>query len=135
MNELVHTVAIIDDDLDHMTIMCAVISSVDAEARVEAITNPREAESRVHGLPDGALVLIDRMLGSTESYPLVSTLHADRPDLRLVVMSAALMDVDAERALSAGACAALEKPGSLDGWRRLVCDLMGLAQPAKPSPN
>ncbi len=64
--------------------------------------------------------MIDRLLDGVESLALIDDVTAVRSDLYVVVLSASLTALDEERALYAGAHEAMQKPGSLAGWRALV---------------
>src|SRR5690606_25971009 len=109
-------VVIVDDDVDHAVIARSVLASVAPDAPVTTLTDPRDLAARLAEAPRDAVVLIDRMLDLAESFPLIQRVSAERPDLRFVMLSAALSVEDAGRAMEAGAAGAAEKPGSLRGW-------------------
>jgi DNA-binding NtrC family response regulator len=117
-------VLIVDDDPDHAVIARMVVASVAPARAVETCMDPRGAATRLMQAPDSAVVLIDRVLGGAESIPLVRETVAARPDLYLVVLSSSLLPDAQARALAAGAREAVEKPGSLDGWRSLVSGVL-----------
>ena len=119
------TVVIVDDEVDHAIIIRRVLAGIVPDATVEVMTDPRRIGERLLDAPHGALLLVDRMLDGRESIGMLRDLLAQRPDLSVALLSAALIEVDRERALSAGAIAAEEKPASLDGWRSLLRDLLG----------
>jgi CheY-like chemotaxis protein len=120
------SVVIVDDEVDHAIIIRRVLAGIAPDVAVSAMTDTRAIAERVRGAPDHALLLVDRMLDGRESFDLVSGLLRDRPDLSVALLSAALVDTDRDRALRAGAIAAAEKPGSLDGWRTLLRHLIDL---------
>jgi DNA-binding NtrC family response regulator len=117
-------VVIVDDELDHAIISRTVLAQVAPALRVSVFTDLQRVETRLLDVDEGALVLIDRVLGRTESFGLIERLSAARPDLYLVMLSAALSPEDRQRALRGGASAAAQKPGDLPGWRRLFEQLL-----------
>lgn len=127
-------VVIVDDDLDHAVIARTVLAAVAPLAPVTTLTDPRGVDARLAEVDSDALVLIDRVLDVEESYPLIRRVASVRPDLRFVMLSAALSAEDAERAIEAGAMGSAEKPGSLSGWRTLFERLLQDAEDAaRPS--
>jgi DNA-binding NtrC family response regulator len=119
-------VLIVDDEVDHAFIVRRMLADVAPDLPVEVITHPSGIASRLLEAPEGALVLMDRRLGPTESLDLLPGLREARPDLAVAILSAALVDEDRERALRLGALDAAEKPGTLDGWRTLLTGLLAL---------
>ena len=117
-------VLILDDEPDHATIVQWLIAEVAPDIPVETMTQADALARRLAAAPDGALLLIDRMLNGRESLELLPELRAARPDLTVVLISAALSETDRARALAAGADRALEKPGQLGGWRALLGQLL-----------
>ncbi len=117
-------IVIVDDDIDHAIIIRRVLAGIAPDAAVDVMTDPRHIDERLRDVPDGALLLMDRMLAGHESIPFLSGLLERRPDLSVVLLSAALLDSDRDRALRAGAIAAAEKPATLAGWRELLSDLL-----------
>ncbi len=124
-------VVVVDDDIDHALIVRLVLARMAPDAPIEVMTDPRGLAQRLVEVPQGALVLMDRQLDGRDGIDLLPLLRAERPDLRTVLLSAALPEPDRLRALAAGAYAAVEKPGSLIGWHRLMESL--LAAPAETS--
>ncbi|MDA0815683.1 MAG: response regulator [Chloroflexi bacterium] len=113
-------VLIVDDDLDHVVIARTVIQGIAPALPVETCMDARAAEQRIVTAPGSAIVFVDRMLGGTESIPLIEQAMSLRPDLYLVLMSSSLSADDRTRALTAGAIEAIEKPANLHEWRNLV---------------
>lgn len=113
-------VVLVDDDIDHAIIVRTVLASVAPDIPVRTLTDPHEVDTRLRQVEQGALLLIDRLLGAVESISFIAPLCADRPDLNVVLMSSSLSEPDAVRALDAGASEAIEKPGSIEGWRVLL---------------
>jgi DNA-binding NtrC family response regulator len=119
-------VVIVDDEVDHAIIIRRVLADVAPHASVDVMTDPYRVEERLAEAPLKALLLMDRMLAGRRSIDLIPALLLARPDLSIALLSAALSDEDHGRALSAGALAAAEKPATLDGWRVLLRDLLGM---------
>lgn len=119
------SVVIVDDEVDHAIIIRRVLAGIAPGAIVDVMTDPRNVDERLRDAPEGALLLVDRMLGGRESIGMLPDLLAHRPDLSVALLSAALIETDRARALDAGAIAAEEKPASLEGWRSLLRDLIG----------
>lgn len=128
-------VVIVDDDVDHAVIARTVLASVAPEVPVTTLTDPRGLGTRLAEVDRGALVLIDRVLDVEESYSVIRQVAALRPDLRFVMLSAALSRDDAARAIRAGATGSAEKPGSLGGWRTLLGRLLDEAEAAVRTPD
>lgn len=120
----VPTVVIVDDEADHVLIVEYVFAETAPDLPVESIASPAEAAHRIVDAPRGALILVDRLFGGADSIPALGEMRALRPDLRLVLLSAALSDEDRDAALRNGAERAEEKPRSLRGWRDLVESLL-----------
>ncbi len=118
-------VIVVDDDIDHALIVRLVLSRVAPEASIDVMTDPRALAQRLMEAPHDALVFMDRQLDGRDGIDLLPLLRAERPDLRTVLLSAALPEVDRLRALAAGAYAATEKPSSLVGWQHLVESMLG----------
>ena len=122
-----------DDDIDHVVIIRHMLADVASDLPVETITDPYDLLARlVEAASPGALLLIDRLLGGHEVYDTMTQLCAARPDVTVVMLSAALGDEERQRALASGARRAEQKPGSLAGWRELLGELVGGAPAARP---
>lgn len=117
-------VVIVDDEVDHAVISRMVLAQVAPGLAVETFTDLVGLEVRLHAVPQGALVIVDRMLGLVESFDLVRALTRVRPDLSVVLVSAVLTPEDRGRALESGAVAAAEKPGDLEAWRAFFRGLL-----------
>jgi DNA-binding NtrC family response regulator len=117
-------VVIVDDEVDHAIIIRRVLADVAPDAPVDVMTDARRIDVRLLQVPQGALLLMDRLLDGRESVSLLPALLEQRPDVSVAILSAALIEADRDRALRAGAIAAAEKPASLDGWRALLRDLL-----------
>ena len=115
---------VVDDDVDHALLVRMVLRQIAPGADVTVMTDPRELAERLAAAPEGALVLMDRRLDGRDGAAMFPALRESRPDLRLVLLSAALSDRERDRALALGAHAALEKPGSLVGWRVLLASVV-----------
>ncbi|MDA0364973.1 MAG: response regulator [Chloroflexi bacterium] len=120
------SIVIIDDEVDHAIIIRRVLVDVAPYAAVDVMTDPRKVEERLAEAPIHALLLMDRLLAGRQSIELIPALLCARPDLSIALLSAALSEEDRDRALATGALAAVEKPATLDGWRVLLRDLLGL---------
>lgn len=126
---------VVDDDVDQALLVRMILRQLLPGTDVTVMTDPRELADRLAVSPEGALVLMDRRLDGRDGAALFPALRECRPDLRLVLLSAALSDRERERALALGAHAALEKPGSLVGWRALLASVVldaGAPEAARP---
>lgn len=123
------SVVIVDDDIDHAVIIRTVLSMISPNTAVTVHTDMRAIAPRLLSAPQGAVVLMDRVLGVEESYTLLAHLHERRPDLCIALLSAALTDRDRDRAFDAGAEVVAEKPGTIDGWRTLLSALVTREEP------
>jgi len=111
---------VVDDDINHAVIARTVIEMVVPGAEVQVMTDSRGLSRRLLDAPEGALVMTDRMMGLRESFGMIEAVRERRPDLRFVVLSAALSGEDQARALEAGAVMAVQKPPTVAEWRVLV---------------
>ena len=118
------SVVVVVDDIDHALIVRLVLSRVAPDAAIEVMTDPRALAQRLIEVPRDALVFMDRQLDGRDGIDLLPLLRAERPDLRTVLLSAALPEADRLRALAAGS-AATEKPASVISWQRLVESVLG----------
>ena len=123
MSVLPHIV-VVDDDVDHALLARMVLRQIVPGAEVTVMTDPHELAERLALVPAGALVLMDRRLDGRDGAAMIPALRAVRGDLRFVLLSAALSERERDRALALGAQAALEKPGSLVGWRSLLASIV-----------
>lgn len=121
---LVQAILVVDDDADHMLIIRTILSLLAPDAQVQACADGPTLLARLAQMPPGALVLIDRRLGRVESFEVIAEARRRRPDVAIVMLSAALSVADRARALAAGACTAVEKPASLGGWRNVLGALL-----------
>lgn len=113
-------VLIVDDEIDHAVILRAVIASVAPDSSTDICTDPSRLPGALLEAEPRAVVFIDRLLHGVESFGYLPDVTRRRPDLYVVVLSSALSEEDQQRARSAGAAGAIEKPGSLALWRALV---------------
>ncbi len=118
---------IVDDEVDHALIIQTLVTEMAADLLVEVITEASGVVERLERAPERALLLLDRILDGREVFEWLGTLRAARPDLTIVVLSAALSEEDRERALNAGADHAAQKPGNIAAWRALLAEVMRLA--------
>ena len=118
-------VLVVDDDADHAQIARLVLRSLAPSTAVEVVHNAPSAVARLGALPRGAVVLIDRRLHGAESFDTVVEMRSLRPDVSVVMLSAALSSIDRAYALACGAADAFEKPASLDGWREMLAAIVG----------
>ncbi len=118
---------IVDDEVDHALIIRSLVTEMAADLPVEVITEASGVVERLEQAPERALLLLDRILDGREVFEWLGTLRAARPDLTIVVLSAALSEEDRKRALNAGADHAAQKPGGIAGWRALLAEVMQLA--------
>jgi DNA-binding response OmpR family regulator len=117
-------VLIVDDESDHATIIQWVVTELAPALPVQMFLRPELLQHQLGSVPDGALLLLDRMINGRESLAMLPDLRSERPDLTVALMSAALSEADRARALVAGAGFAVEKPGHLAGWRALLGELL-----------
>jgi len=110
-------VLIVDDDADHAWIVRVMLRTMCPNLPVEVCGDLGVLDLATAALPGGSLVLMDRMIRGAETFDRVVDLHARRPDLAIVMMSAMFTSVDRAYAIACGAREAMEKPSGLDGWR------------------
>lgn len=123
-------VLVVDDDPDHARIAALVVASLAPGLAVRCARDAASALGALEAQPRGALVLVDRVLAGVESFDAVARMHALRPDVTIVMLSAALSSTDRAYALACGARDAIEKPGCLAGWRDVLGALLGTGQPS-----
>ena len=121
------SVVIVDDEVDHALIVRLVLHQVAPDATVAVMTDPRALAARLVEAPLGSVVLLDHNLDGRDGIELLPLLAAERSDLRVVLLSAALTEPDRLRALAAGAYDAAEKPSSVAEWRAFVTALLDTA--------
>ncbi|MSQ30915.1 MAG: response regulator [Dehalococcoidia bacterium] len=131
MPSAARTVVIIDDDPDHALIVGLVLEQIGAGAQVRIDSSRAGFLDALATVAPGALMLLDRCLGPTESFDLLTQARMLRPDITTVMLSAVLSTADRARALRAGAVDAREKPGSIAGWRVLLTALLKDGQAAR----
>jgi len=117
---------VVDDDINHAVIARTVIEMVVPGAGVQVMTDARALSRRLLDVPEDALVLIDRVMGTRESFGVIEAVRDERPDVRFVMLSAALSDEDQARALEVGAVMAVQKPPTVAEWRTLVRSMRAL---------
>lgn len=129
-------VLIIDDEPDHAQIVRQLLAMSEPGLSVELVSGELESGTgprhealppSIGATPAGALVLVDRLLAGRDCYPMLGRCARERPDLTLVVLSAALSPEERRRALAAGAHEAAEKPATLSEWRGLLGRLLALS--------
>lgn len=118
---------IVDDDPDHAMIMRRLLGEIAPAAPVALVSEAESMVARLSDAPERALVLIDRNLHGHDALEYLAAVRAQRPDLTLVVLSAALAEPERRRALAAGAHDAAQKPSSIAQWRDLLRDLVALS--------
>ena len=118
------TVVIVDDDPDHTFIARHVLLGLAPHLEVRVLTTLEGLARELSAAPAGTLVLLDRLIAGVETYTALTEARAARPDLRVALLSAWLTPEEERRARLAGAAAAAEKPGTLDGWRALLGGLL-----------
>ena len=123
-NILPPALIVVDDEVDHAAIVRRLLADIAPPLPVEVVTGASGLLERLREAPQGALLLLDRLLDGREVFDVVSALAAERPDLTVAVLSAALSEHDRERALAAGADHAAQKPGRIADWRALLTDLL-----------
>ncbi|MGE3856302.1 MAG: response regulator transcription factor [Dehalococcoidia bacterium] len=129
-------VLVVDDDPDHAQIAALVLHALAPGLEVRLCRDAAGAVLALDDEPRGALVLIDRMLAGVESFDTVVRMHALRPDVTIVMLSAALSSIDRAYALACGARDALEKPAGLAAWRDAFSVLLGLTEaPERHAPR
>ncbi|MFA7248605.1 MAG: response regulator [Dehalococcoidia bacterium] len=132
----VHPAAIlvVDDDSDHAQIARIVLRSIAPGIPVDVCGSSALVLDAASELPRDTLVLMDRILHGRESFGAIVELRAARPDVWVVLLSAALSSVDRAYAIACGAYEAMEKPGSLDGWREMLGSVVA-HEPAATAPS
>lgn len=130
MGRIPPAVLVVDDDPDHARIAALVLHTLAPGLDVQLAHDAASAVAALGAQPRGALVLVDRMLSGVESFDTVVHMHALRPDVTVVMLSAALSPIDRAYALACGARDAIEKPGGLAGWREALGALVGTADSA-----
>ena len=120
MSAAARPIVIVDDDDDYVMVARLLLARLAPEAAVTAYGSRAEFLADMQGVARGALVLLDRCLGGSESFDLLPELVRRRPDLDTVMLSARLAPADRARALHAGAIDGAEKPDSVKGWRRFL---------------
>lgn len=113
-------IVIVDDEVTLAVVMRTLVLQGWPDAEVSVFTDPLNLAPRLMEIPSGSVVLMDRRLGGADSYGMISTLLAARPDIRVAMLSASLGAEERSRARAAGAFAAYEKPSALGGWRQLL---------------
>ena len=119
-------VLVVDDDPDHAEIAALVLHALAPGLTVRICASASAAVAALDEQPRGALVLVDRVLAGVESFDSVVRMHGVRPDVTIVMLSAALSSIDRAYALACGARDALEKPASLAAWREAMGALLGM---------
>ena len=117
-------VLIVDDEFDHAAIIEWIVAELAPALPVQTFLRPESLERQLESVPDGVLLLLDRMINGRESLAVLPDLHSGRPDLIVALMSSALSEADRARALVAGADFAIEKSGRVAGWRALLGELL-----------
>lgn len=117
-------VVIVDDDIDHVVIVRRVLARLAPGLPVTAVIHANDLRSHIREAPSGALLLIDRRLGSADGLALLAEVCRERPDLRAALLSASLTPEEQARALACGAVLAADKPARLDDWRSLLRRLL-----------
>ena len=118
-------ILVVDDDPDHAQIARLVLRSIAPAIPVEVCRDTRTMRAVLGDLPGGTLVLLDRVIEGAESFGAIVDIRAQRPDVAIVMLSAALSSVDRAYAIACGAVEAIEKPSSLSGWRAALGALLG----------
>ena len=126
------SILVVDDDVDHAYIARIVLQSIVPAVPIEVRHAAANAFDALLDLPRGSLVLIDRVLDDAESFDTIVRMRAERPDVAIVLLSAALSSVDRAYAIACGAFEAIEKPSGLDGWRRALGALLSATTPPDP---
>lgn len=121
------SVVIVDDEVDHALIVRLVLHQVVPDATVTIMTDPRALAQRLVETPLGSVILLDHNLDGRDGIELLPLLAAERSDLRVVLLSAALTETNRLCALAAGAYDAVEKPSSVAEWRSFVTALLDMA--------
>ncbi|RLT41739.1 MAG: response regulator [Chloroflexi bacterium] len=115
---------IVDDEVTLAVVMRTLVQQTWPGARVTVFTEPQDLPLRLLEVPVGSVVLMDRRLGGVDSYEIIRTLLAGRPDVRVAMLSASLGPEEITRARHAGAFAAYEKPAALGEWRQLLAQMV-----------
>jgi two-component system, OmpR family, response regulator len=117
-------IVIVDDDEAHRELIAHLVGMVSPQSPVTPLGPERVAEL-ADVAPFGALILLDRRLGTQDSLPLIAPLRRARPDLRVALMSAFVTAEDRATCLEGGAPTVFQKPGDVNGWRSILMSLLG----------
>ena len=123
---------VVDDDPDHAQIVRLVLRSIVPAIPVEVCHDTQAMRSALGDFPRGALVLLDRLIDGVKSFSVLVDIRAQRPDIAIVMLSASLSSVDRAHAIASGAAEAIEKPGSLSGWRTVLGARLARSPAAPP---
>lgn len=117
-------IVIVDDDESHRDLIAHLVGMVSPQSPVTPI-GPEDVGELEDVAPFGALILLDRRLGATDSLALIAPLRRVRPDLRVALMSAFVTAEDRAACLEGGATTVFQKPGDVNGWRSILMSLLG----------
>ncbi len=130
------SVVVVDDEVTLAMVIRTLVLQQWPDAQVSVLTDLEDLPRHLLEVPSGSVVLMDRRLGGVDSYGLISSLLASRPDVRVAMLTASLGPEERSRARYAGAFAAFEKPASLAEWRHLLGQVIPIppSRPSQPGP-
>lgn len=101
---------------DHRTFAELLAMGLDAQPDIRCVGHVQQAEGAARAVLelDPDVVLVDVHLGDQDGLDVAAQLHALRPALRIIALTASLDPVNVARAARAGACAYLLKAGALE---------------------
>ena len=115
-------IVVIDDDDAHRDLIAHLVQATAPESDVLSL-EADEVDTLVERAPFGALILLDRRLGTRDALEIIGPLREIRPDVAVVVMSAFVTSEDRVLCHAAGAASSFQKPGDLNGWRSVLLSL------------
>lgn len=101
---------------DHKTFAELLAMGLDGQPDIRCVGHVQRADQAAAEVVrlEPEVVLLDIHLGDDDGLVLAAELHALRPDLRIIALTASLDSVNIARAAQAGVCAYLLKAGCLD---------------------
>ncbi len=134
-------VLIIEDDVTDAHLIKRVISEIRADVKPLLVGDGLAALSYLadHSSPDDpqrpSLILIDLHLPTLDGFEVLEAIKGDESldDVPRVVLSSSSHSADVQKAYAKGCSSYLTKPMTLEGYRRMLEDLMqGWLIPRKP---
>lgn len=115
---------VVDDHPLFRTALKVAASRAETDAIVLEAGSIAEAVERMRGLARLDLVLLDLRMPDASGYSGIATVHAERPDVPIIVVSALCAAEAASSAVHFGAAGYLSKTVDLDTIARTICDTL-----------